>query len=133
MRGVGIAVLALLVGVACGNAGASSSSGSDESRSRPTLSIVSLDPLTVRGRKFVAGERVKLLLGAPTRTKAARADARGRFTVRFRIGTERCSAVVVQAFGSRGSRALVDVTAPTCSTLGSPSGRGGFSPPGERP
>jgi hypothetical protein len=132
MRAVGIALLLLLAGVACGSAGASSPGERDESRSRPTLGIVSLDPLTVRGREFVAGERIKLLLGTPPRTKSARADARGRFTVRFRVGAGRCSGVVVQAFGSRGSRALVDVGAPTCSPLGSPPG-GGDSPPGERP
>ena len=131
MRGVGIAFLLLLAGVACGSAGASSPSERDESGSRPTLSIVSLDPLTVRGRKFVAEERVKLLLGTPPRTTSARADGRGRFTVEFGIRAARCSGAVVQAFGSRGSRAMVDVSAPNCSPLG--SSPGDYSPPGARP
>jgi hypothetical protein len=130
MRGIGIAVLALLAAVACGSAGATPSG--DEARKRPALSIVSVDPLTVKGKRFVAHERVKLLVGSPApRMKAARADARGRFTVRFEIGADRLAGVVVQAIGSRGSRALIDVTAPGRAPLGSPPG--GYHPPGERP
>jgi len=125
MRAVGIALLLLVAGVACGSAGASSSGERDASRSRPALGIVGLDPLTVRGRGFVPRERVKLLLGTPPRTTSARADGRGRFTVRFGIRAARCSGAVVQAFGSRGSRAQVDVTAPGCAAPG--------SLPGERP
>jgi hypothetical protein len=136
MRGLTAAAVALVLGVACGSADATTSDTDEESKARATLTIVSLDPLRVRGVKFFAGERVKLLLNDPTvKMKAVRADVRGRFTVRFKLAAAgRCTGAVVQAFGSRGSRAMVDVTAPNCSP--SP-GRGDsdppFSPPGERP
>jgi hypothetical protein len=132
MRGIGAAVLALLVGVACGTADATPSSTQDESTPRATLRITSLDPLTVAGTRFAPGERVKLLVG--TRMKATRADERGRFRTSFRIEVGRCSGVVVQAFGARGSRAMADVTAPQCAP--SPSATDSEPPyttPGERP
>jgi hypothetical protein len=116
MRGVGIAVFALLAAVACGSAGATPSG--DEARKRPALSIVSVDPLTVKGKRFVAHERVKLLVGSPApRMKAAQADARGRFTARFKIVTDG-PGIVIQAIGSRGSRAMIDITALDRAPLG---------------
>jgi hypothetical protein len=126
MRGAALALLLGLAGVACGSAGAGSSSDQDASRARPALSIVSLDPLTVRGKGFVARERVKLLVGATApKTRSARADARGRFTANLGIkAAGRCASVAVQAIGSRGSRAFVDVTGPDCAPLGSPPGKG---------
>jgi hypothetical protein len=137
MRGASAALVALLLGVACGSADATTSAPEDESNSRPVLNIASLEPLTVKGKRFVPGERVKLLVNAAgSRMKAAKADERGRFTIAFRVELDRCSGVVVQAFGTRGSRAMVDITGPGCSPAG--SGRDEpepppISPPGERP
>jgi hypothetical protein len=138
MRGASAALAALLLGVACGSADATPSTTEDESKTRPALKIASLDPLTVKGTRFVPSERVKLLVNAGRpRTKAAKVDDRGRFTISFRLDLDRCAGVVVQAFGTRGSRAMVDVTGPNCAPTGSAPGRDDadppYSPPGERP
>ena len=118
------ALVAIVLAVGCGSAGATPSGSDDEARKRATLSIVSVSPLTVTGKRFVAHERVKLLVGSPApRMKAARADARGRFTVRFKIKADRCESVVVQAFGSGGSRAMADSTVPGCAPYGLPGER----------
>jgi hypothetical protein len=83
---------------------------------RPALRITDVAPLTVRGTNFRPGERVKLLVsaGRPV-TRAVRAGPRGRFVARLgvRVDSGACSAVV-QAIGSAGSRALVDMARPGC-------------------
>ena len=83
---------------------------------RPALRITDVAPLTVRGTNFRPGERVKLLVsaGRPV-TRAVRAGVRGGFVARLgvRVDAGACSAVV-QAIGSAGSRALVDLTRPGC-------------------
>jgi hypothetical protein len=83
------------------------------------LRIVDTAPLTVRGTSFKPGERVKLLVnaGKPV-TRAVKAGPRGGFTARLGIGTSIDTAVVVQAIGMRGSRAMVDVTTPHGSRPG---------------
>jgi hypothetical protein len=132
-------LVALLLGVACGSADATPTTTEDESKTRPALKIASLDPLTVKGTRFVPGERVKLLVNAGgARMKAAKVDERGRFAIAFRVDLDRCAGIVVQAFGTRGSRAMVDITAPNCAPTGSAPGRGDadpppYTPPGERP
>lgn len=116
--------LVLFGGIACGSADADSDTGDRELRARPVLTIVSVDPLVVRGKQFVPGERVKLLVGSPApRMKAVRADALGRFTVRFELEVASCESVVVQAFGSRGSRAMADRPVLGCIPYGLPGER----------
>ena len=85
---------------------------------RASLRIVKTAPLTVRGSGFGAGERVKLLVnaGRPL-ARTVKAGSRGAFAVRFDVEVDRCTAVVVQAFGNRGSRASVDLTAPDCTPV----------------
>jgi hypothetical protein len=124
-------VTSLFLAAACGSAGATPSPH-DAAKARPALKIVSLSPLTVKGAKFVPGERVKLLVsGAGGKSKAARADRHGRFTAAFAVKLDRCASFVVQAVGARGSRAMVDVTAPNCATpdVISPTGRAESDPP----
>jgi hypothetical protein len=77
---------------------------------RPALRIMGLNPLTVGGRSFKAGERVVLSVGPRRRT--ATATTRGRFLVRFSRG--RCISGTVVAVGSRGSRASVLVPHTVC-------------------
>jgi hypothetical protein len=86
------------------------------SASKPALRPLDLDPLTLRGTSFKAGERVKLLLSAPpaVRSKVVRAGGRGRFRVVFALKAGRCESIVVQAIGSRGSRATFRHDAPGC-------------------
>lgn len=124
-------VTSVFLAAACGSAGATPSSPHD-AEARPALKIVSLSPLTVKGARFVPGERVKLLVsGGGGKSKAARADRRGRFTAAFAVKLDRCTSFVVQAVGARGSRAMVDVTAPSCATphVISPTGRAESEPP----
>lgn len=73
------------------------------------LRIVDRTPLTLRGLAFVAGERVavKVELGDRTTDRLVRADASGRFLVRFPgFVYDRChGTLTVKAIGSRGTRA----------------------------
>jgi hypothetical protein len=108
VRGVVTALVSTLVLSACGAAFAGSEA------KRPTLRIVDLSPLTVRGTNFKAAERVKLLVnaGGPI-SKSVKAGPRGGFLVRLGVRANGCG-VVVQAIGARGSRAMVDMTRPGC-------------------
>jgi hypothetical protein len=108
--GVTVAVLLAVLGLAgVGAAG-------DAASRRPLLRFVDLDPLTVRGLNFKPDERVKLLVTAqkPYRL-AAKASSRGEFTLKLAANVDRCTSVVVQAFGNKGSRAMVDILAPDCA------------------
>lgn len=81
-----------------------------------TLAIADRDPLTIRGARFAPGEKVKLLVSGHVRLyRSLRAGPRGGFTTAFRVSLGRCDGVVVQAIGSRGSRAQVDVTQTACA------------------
>jgi hypothetical protein len=83
---------------------------------RPTLRITDLAPLTVRGVDFRPGERVKLLVsaGGPV-SRAVRAGPRGGFLVRLGVRVDAsCCSAVVQAIGTAGSRAMVDLARPGC-------------------
>lgn len=83
---------------------------------KPALRPLDLDPLTIRGTSFKSGERVKLVVSAPTsvRPTVVRANVRGRFRIVFAFSPGRCDFVVVQAFGTRGSRATFRIDAPGC-------------------
>jgi hypothetical protein len=87
-----------------------------DATSRPTLALTDLQPLVVTGKGFRAGERVRLIVSANRVVeRTVRASASGQFRVAFRLWIGRCDAVVVQAFGGRGSRAHVDVTQTACA------------------
>ncbi len=83
----------------------------------PALRALALQPLVVRGTGFRPFERVKLFLsaGGPA-SRTARATRGGTFVTRF-PGVEigRCESFVLQAIGSRGSRAELDRLAPDCN------------------
>jgi hypothetical protein len=83
---------------------------------KPALRPLDLDPLTLRGTSFKSGERVKLLVSASAyvRSRVVKANARGRFRVVFAFSPGRCDFVVVQALGTRGSRATFRIDAPDC-------------------
>ena len=83
---------------------------------RPALTLVDRDPLTVRGVAFRPNERVKLLVTPGPVTRRARAGVRGGFRVSLGFTPGRCDDVVVQAIGEHGSRAMVDVIRPDCTT-----------------
>ncbi|HEV8687160.1 MAG TPA: hypothetical protein VGQ84_07780 [Gaiellaceae bacterium] len=85
---------------------------------RPVLRLAKLQPLTVVGRSFPAGERVRVRVLAPvTAFRWTRADRNGSFTVRFGdIPATRCDVIRVIAVGSGGSRVVLkELPAPACS------------------
>jgi hypothetical protein len=86
------------------------------------LAIVSSDPLVVRGTGFRPAERVKLLVtaaGLRGTGGAARASRAGSFAVRLLVAASPREAVVVQAFGTRGTFATAQISV-TTRTLGPP-------------
>jgi len=83
---------------------------------RPKLQALDLQPLVVRGTAFRPYERVKLILSADiAASRILKAGANGRFVTRFRaVSVGRCKGFVLQAFGSRGSRATLERLTPDC-------------------
>ncbi len=66
-------------------------------------------PLTIRGAGFEPGERVRLLAtGDGVETRRVAVSPAGSFTAKFGLKGGRCTALVVQAFGNKGSRASID-------------------------
>jgi hypothetical protein len=76
---------------------------------RPALRIVERDPLAIAGRRFEAGERVRLAVvsGGEKHVAKVRASSGGTFVVRLAgVRLDRCSGrLVVRAVGAAGSRA----------------------------
>jgi hypothetical protein len=83
---------------------------------RPKLQAIDLQPLVVRGTAFRPYERVKLILSADVPAgRILKASADGRFLTRLgAVSVGRCEGFVLQAFGSRGSRAKLERLAPDC-------------------
>src|SRR5213083_112951 len=83
---------------------------------RPKLQALAIQPLVVRGTAFRPYERIKLLLSAEvSASRTLKACATGRFVTRFRaVSVGRCEGFVLQAFGSRGSRAKLERLTPNC-------------------
>jgi hypothetical protein len=83
---------------------------------RPKLQALDLQPLVARGTAFRPYERVKLILSADVAAgRILKASASGTFVTRFRaVSISRCEGFVLQAFGSRGSRAKLERLTPNC-------------------
>jgi hypothetical protein len=111
-RALLLAALALLVG----GCGADDAAGTAEGR--PRLSIDGTAPVRISGTGFKPRERVKLLItaGRPL-VQTAVATPAGRFQLRLSVTLNRCDSIVVQALGSRGSRAMTDLTSPDCAPI----------------
>jgi hypothetical protein len=80
----------------------------------PALRLLSRHPVTIRGRSFHPGERVRLRLNVPStgtrRLKTGSAGATGTFTVAFRgLAVGKCTAFSVTAIGATGSRASLKI------------------------
>ena len=82
---------------------------------RPAIAVAGTNPLSVRGSRFHAGERVTVTAWVTGRhVRIVRAGSSGSYTARFRaVVIESCQAYVIKAVGSRGSRASVKRT-PEC-------------------
>lgn len=80
------------------------------------LTLADTAPLTVKGTRFQAGERVKLVVSRSVSiSRVVRAGARGGFTVKFSVNLDRCGPLLIRAIGARGSRATVDATQIACA------------------
>jgi hypothetical protein len=111
MRMLGILAVALAIGVA----GIGEASGS---AAKPSLRLMSRQPLVAQGKSFLARERVRVRVsGDATTTRSVRATAEGSFGVRFEdVTVGRCDAIRVVATGARGSQAtLKTLPAPACN------------------
>jgi hypothetical protein len=105
----------VLVVVACVALTAGSTTAASPT-ARPKLQALDLQPLVVRGTAFRPYERVKLILSADVAAgRTLKAGPTGRFVTRFRaVSVGRCEGFVLQAFGSRGSRAKLERLTPDC-------------------
>lgn len=80
------------------------------------LSLVDTAPLTVKGSRFKAGERVKLVVsGSASLSRIVRAGPGGGFAVVFKAAFDRCDPLLIRATGARGSRATIDLTQVACA------------------
>jgi hypothetical protein len=87
-----------------GPGGSSGTPSAARPAARATLKIVGFDPVSVAGRAFKAGERVRLSAGG--RRQSVTADHSGGFKVFF-PGAAVCGGNLVVARGSEGSHASV--------------------------
>ncbi|MEP6893826.1 MAG: hypothetical protein ABI927_08615 [Gaiellaceae bacterium] len=111
MRMIGILAAALAIGVA----GIGDAAGS---AAKANLRLTDRQPLSVQGRYFLSGERVRLRVsGEVSASRIVRANAAGSFTVRFGdITVDRCNVIRVVAVGGRGSQATLKMLpAPACN------------------
>lgn len=81
------------------------------SNGRASLSLRSLRPLTVLGRGFKSGERVRVSGAGVKRVVASR---RGGFAVRMAY-QDPCASLSITAVGSKGSRASLNFSQLYCA------------------
>jgi hypothetical protein len=93
----------------------------DGSRSRPDrgakLTLVTMEPLTLRGTRFLAAEKVRLTVvaGGDRFVRRFAAGRSGSFTQRLpAANVDRCDRLLAVAVGSRGSRAAIKPFQPAC-------------------
>jgi hypothetical protein len=83
----------------------------------PALRLLRYQPLTVQGRNFAPGERVRVRVLAPDAAfRWSTADRTGSFTARFDIPATRCDLIRVLATGSGAGRVVLKhLPSPACS------------------
>ena len=102
---------ALCIAVALALAAASAAAAA------PALRVTASRPLTIKGERFRAFERVTVTVDH-TLVKHIRAGAAGGFTVIFRgISVSRCDGYSAVARGTRGSRASLNVHPLACPSV----------------
>jgi len=108
-----------------------SSSSSGEGMASPTLrgtvghasiGFRSLHPITLRGRGFHPGERVRVTVHVGQKVAGKTVGAsHGTFTATFgSLSADRCSSAIAVARGNEGSRAVVKRPLPECAPAGTP-------------
>ncbi len=83
---------------------------------RPSLALLDRAPIVLRGRSFVAGERVRVTVSTTVRrTRVVYAGSRGGFIVRFTgLIVPRCGGFIARARGSSGDLATMKIPLPAC-------------------
>jgi hypothetical protein len=74
------------------------------------LTVVKMQPLTLRGTRFLTAERVRLTVvaGGDRFVRSTTANSDGSFTQSFpAVMVDRCNRLIAVAIGSRGSRAAI--------------------------
>lgn len=87
---------------------------------QPLLRIADATPVTIQGRHFHAGERVRVVLRAEsTYLRTVRTNESGSFVVRFgAVYAELCTALQLRATGASGAVAtLTRKRPPSCAAL----------------
>ncbi len=85
---------------------------------------LSMTPLRIKGRGFVAGERVRVTATAGSKkvTRPATAGSRGGFVVLLPLGEiDRCNGLLVVATGDKGSRTSFQFAQLLCPVSGAQS------------
>ena len=87
--------------------------GSAAHKTRPTLALTSMHPVTVVGTHFVAREWVRVTVSS--QSSHVRAKRNGSFVVSFPALTfSHCSGFVVRAVGAHGTLAVWRLPRPMC-------------------
>jgi hypothetical protein len=103
---------ALAIGAVCLAFGATASAAAP----RPVLAARGSHTLTVSGRHFKAGEKVRVVLNiAQRKVRHARASSSGTFSVTYRnVPLGPCDGYAIVAVGDGGSRATLARMRPDC-------------------
>lgn len=108
---IGIVAVAFAIGVA----GIGNASGK---AAKPSLRLMTRQPLVVQGQHFGSRERVRVRVsGDASASRSVRATEAGSFGVRFAdIAVDRCSVIRVVAIGGSGRQAtLKTLPSPACN------------------
>jgi hypothetical protein len=112
-----VAAALIVLTLALGVAGFADGSRPRPDRGGAKLALVSMKPLTLRGTRFLAGEKVRLtVVAAGDRfVRRTTANSAGSFVQRFPdVTDDRCNRLLAVAIGSRGSRASIKPFQPAC-------------------
>jgi hypothetical protein len=110
-----VAATIFSLGAAC--AVALSAPAATDATRRAKLQLADREPLTLKGSRFLARERVRVTLTVEGRpyVRWTRAGRPGIFTVRFsEVHVDRCSGFIARAVGNGGSRAEFKLPQPLC-------------------
>lgn len=91
---------------------------SAEAASKPTLAVVSKQPLVIRGMGFHSGERMTVTALTPIGVRVVNVEAglRGGFRVTFRLPSQPCaSPFAVRARGASGQVATIWFETQACT------------------
>jgi hypothetical protein len=121
-RGIGTLVVLVALGLLATGAGAAAlrppkTPAAEPLPSKPLVLVGPLSPLTVRGLRFEAWERVTVTLDGGRRgTVRVVANRAGAFRAEFELAgvLRACRTVTIRAVGSRGSTAVRQLPRPNC-------------------